>query len=242
MICMSTLSKTDEILSRTVLLVGDDIQKLINSHVAVFGLGGVGGYVCEILARAGVGTITIVDFDKVDVTNINRQIIALHSTVGQNKTDAILARIKDINPNIVVKVINDKLTQDNIDMFFSNKYDFVADCIDMVDSKVALIEACKDRDIRILSAMGAGNRVGVPNFEVKDIFDTYNDGLAKILRKKLRLKNINSALCVHSIELPRKVNNTLGVRAIGSISYYPAMCGVYMGAVIINKLLEDKLC
>ena len=189
-----------------------------------------------------MGTITIVDFDKVDVTNINRQIIALNSTVGQNKTDAILARIKDINPNIVVNVINDKLTQDNIDIFFSTKYDFVADCIDMVDSKVALIEACKDRDIHILSAMGAGNRVGVPNFEVKDIFDTYNDGLAKILRKKLRQKNINSALCVHSIELPRKVNNTLGIRAIGSISYYPAMCGVYMGAVIINKLLEDKLC
>ncbi len=220
--------------SRTTLLIGDDnLKKLEQSHIAVFGVGGVGGYVAEMLVRAGVGEITIVDFDKVDVTNINRQIIALHSTVGQYKVDVMKSRLLDINPNLKITTICDKYTPLNREIFFARHYDYVVDAIDIVTSKVDLIKYCHDHDIRVVSAMGAGNRYCVPDFKVVDIFKTYNDGLCKIVRKKLRELGIEH----HTVVFTDNLQSSSG-DVVGSISYYPAMCGCVLSGYVINQLLN----
>ena len=220
--------------SRTELLIGkENLAKLLNSHIAVFGVGGVGGYVAEMLVRAGVGEITIVDFDKVDVTNINRQIIALNSTIGLNKVDVMKSRLLDINPNLKINVINEKYTPNNREMFFTKSYDYVVDAIDMVTSKVDLIKYCHDNNINIVSAMGAGNRYSVPEFKITDIFKTYNDGLAKVMRKKLKDEGINSHTVVFTDNIATASGDT-----IGSISYYPAMCGCVLSGYVINQLIK----
>ena len=220
--------------SRTELLIGSEaLEKLNNSHVAVFGIGGVGGHVAEMLVRAGLGTITIVDFDKVDISNINRQIIALNSTVGKYKVDVMKERLLDINPQVIVNTIQDKYLPDNSAKFFNTQYDFVVDAIDMVTSKVDLIKYCHDNDINIVSAMGAGNRYSVPDFKVADISKTYNDGLCKIVRKKLREQGINK----HTVVFTDYIANKSGY-TIGSISYYPAMCGCVISGYVINELIK----
>lgn len=220
--------------NRTELLIGaNNLNKLKHSHVAIFGLGGVGGYVCEMLARAGVGTLSIIDFDIVDKTNINRQIIALHSTVGRAKTDVMKERILAINPNCVVHIINEKYEESNSELFFDNSYDFVVDAIDMVKSKVHLITTCINKNIPIISAMGAGNRMDIPHFEVCDIYKTYNDGLAKVLRKKLKENNIKHHNVVYSSSKACPCGDT-----IGSISYYPAMCGCVLSSYVLQNLLN----
>lgn len=219
---------------RTELLIGKEgVNKLQNSHVAVFGVGGVGGYTAEMLVRAGVGEITIVDFDVVDVTNLNRQIIALNSTIGRNKVDVMKERLLDINPNLKVNAINNKYTIDNREEFFKSKYDYVVDAIDMVTSKVDLIKYCHTHDIEIISAMGAGNRYQVPEFKVVDIFKTYNDGLAKIIRKKLREEGVTK----HQVAFTENEATPNGA-VIGSISYYPAMCGCVIAGQVINQLIK----
>jgi len=219
---------------RTELLIGKEkLSKLNNSHVAVFGVGGVGGYVAEMLVRAGVGEITIIDFDKVDITNLNRQIIALNSTVGKQKVEVMKDRLLDINPNLKITVFNEKYLPDNHDMFFTKKYDYVVDAIDMVSSKVDLIKYCHEHNIEIISAMGAGNRYTVPDFKVVDIFSTFNDGLAKVIRKKLREEGILK----HKVAFTENIANPNG-EVIGSISYYPAMCGCVIAGYVVNELIK----
>ncbi len=221
---------------RTELLVGESgINKLSNSSVCVFGIGGVGGYVCEMLVRAGIENITIVDFDKVDETNINRQIIATTLTIGKNKCDVMRDRLKSINQNVVVDAKNVKFGEETIDFCFDKHYDFVVDAIDMVKNKTLLISYCKSNNIPIISAMGAGNRVGVPKFEIGDIFKAYNDGLAKVMRKNLKNLGINKHICAYTTELASANNNSTD---IGSISYYPAMCGCVISAYVVNELLK----
>lgn len=221
-------------LDRTKLLIGDkNIAKLCDAKVIVFGVGGVGGYVVEMLARAGVGSITIVDFDRVDETNINRQIIALHSTIGCPKTDLFKARIEDINPDIKVNAICDKVCKENIDKFNLTDYDYVVDAIDIVTDKVELIKSCHSLGVEIISAMGAGNRFCTPDFKCCDIYDTYNDGLAKILRKRLREEGITHHKVVFTPQ-----DSTPNGRVVGSISYYPAMCGCVIASVVINDIIN----
>jgi len=169
----------------------------------------------------------------VDVTNINRQIIALTSTVGRNKVDVMRERLLDINPNLKVNSINNKYTADNRKEFFKFSYDYVVDAIDMVTSKVDLIKYCHENDIQIISAMGAGNRYSVPEFKVVDIFKTFNDGLAKIIRKKLREEGISHHEVAFT-ENEAKPNGDI----IGSISYYPAMCGCVIAGHVINQLIK----
>jgi len=216
-----------------ILILKDKLEKLNNSHVAIFGIGGVGGHVAEMLVRAGIGNITIVDFDKVDKTNLNRQIIALHSTIGKYKVDVMKERLHDINPNLKITTIKEKYLPENRDMFFENKYDYVVDAIDMVTSKVDLIKYCHDLNLNIISAMGAGNRYVVPDFEVVDIFKTFNDGLAKIVRKKLKELGINK----HKVAFTENIANP-SQDVIGSISYYPAMCGCVIAGYVINELIK----
>ncbi len=219
---------------KTELLIGNNgVSKLKNANIIIFGIGGVGGYTCEMLVRAGIGNLTIVDFDKVDITNINRQIIALNSNVGEFKVNAMQKRILDINSAINLKIVNTRVCAENVKELLNSNYDYVIDAIDSVTDKINLIVTAKELGLNIISAMGAGNRIQIPQFEVCDLYKTYNDGLAKVLRKKLKEKGINKHLVVFS-----KNQATPCGDQIGSISYYPAMCGCVLASYVINELLN----
>lgn len=219
---------------KTELLIGNNgVSKLKNANIIIFGIGGVGGYTCEMLVRAGIGNLTIVDFDKVDITNINRQIIALNSNVGEYKVSAMQKRILDINSAINLNIVNARVCAENVKELLNSNYDYVIDAIDSVTDKINLIVAAKELRLNIISAMGAGNRIQIPQFEVCDLYKTYNDGLAKVLRKKLKEKGINKHLVVFS-----KNQATPCGDQIGSISYYPAMCGCVLAGYVINELLN----
>ena len=217
---------------RTELLIGkDNLEKLKNAYVTVIGLGGVGGITAVMLARCGIGRLKLVDFDKVDETNINRQVVANTKTVGKNKTDVLYDMILDINPNCQVEKFTTRLTKDNIFKLIS-KDSFVVDAIDSVKDKVELCDYCYKNEIPIISAMGAGNRYDLPNFKVLDIYKTSNDGLAKIMRKQLKergVKKLNVVACESVAE--KKV-------PVGSIAYYPTMCGCVVCAYIVNELIK----
>lgn len=222
---------------RTKVLIGENgVKKLENSHVAVIGVGGVGGYVCLMLARAGVGRITLVDFDRVDETNINRQVVANVSTVGMLKTEVMKNMILSINKDCKVDIFSERFCAQFADKLFSNKFDYVVDAIDSVSDKIELIVYCKHHNINIISAMGAGNRIDIPHFKVMDIYKTSNDGLARVMRKKLREQGIEK-LDVVTSESPA-IKNDENKNIIGSISYYPAMCGCVLSAYVINKILN----
>ncbi|AVD37687.1 tRNA threonylcarbamoyladenosine dehydratase [Clostridioides difficile] len=227
--------------TRTSFLVGDDgIEKLNNSNIIVFGVGGVGSFTVEALARAGVGNITIVDFDDVDITNINRQIPALHSTVGRYKVDVMEERILDINPNINIKKIRSLYNQDTSDEILTERYDYVVDAIDMVSSKIHLIETCEKKGLKIISSMGMGNKLDPTKIVVTDIHKTSTCPLAKVMRKELRDRGIKKLKVVYSteqpIELKKKVMNGRKVTP-GSVSFVPSVGGLIIASVIINELL-----
>lgn len=219
------------------MLIGENFEKLEHSHVVVVGVGGVGGATLEMLARAGVGEFTIIDFDKIDETNINRQLIAFTDSIDKIKVDEWKNKIKRINPNCVVNNICEKVNEFNVGSIIPKNCDIVVDAIDMVTSKIALIKYCKDNDIEIISAMGAGNRLDRPIFEPMDIYKTQGDGLAKILRKKLKelgIKN-HTVVCAKT----QTITPITGYDAkIGSISYYPVMAGCVICQVVIFKLLN----
>ena len=222
--------------SRTELLIGKEgLNKLASKHITVVGCGGVGGYTAVMLARAGVENITIIDFDVVSPSNINRQIIAYEDTIGMQKTEVLAKMIKKINKNIKITAIFTKLTSENVSSLIKET-DFVIDAIDSVEDKKALIIYCKKHNINIVSAMGAGNRSDIPVFEVVDIFKTYNDGLAKVMRKCLREEGIKDLKVVTTFSKPQVAS-----RPVGSISYYPAMCGCTISAWVINEILEEKI-
>ncbi|UUV16313.1 tRNA threonylcarbamoyladenosine dehydratase [Clostridioides difficile] len=227
--------------TRTSFLVGDDgIEKLNNSNIIVFGVGGVGSFTVEALARAGVGNITIVDFDDVDITNINRQIPALHSTVGRYKVDVMEERILDINPNINIKKIRSLYNKDTSDEILTERYDYVVDAIDMVSSKIHLIETCEKKGLKIISSMGMGNKLDPTKIVVTDIHKTSICPLAKVMRKELRDRGIKKLKVVYSteqpIELKKKVMNGRKVTP-GSVSFVPSVGGLIIASVIINELL-----
>jgi len=219
--------------SRLELLVGDNINKLHNAKVIIFGVGGVGGYAVEMLARSGISNLTLVDYDKVDVSNKNRQIIALDSTIGKNKVDVMKSRILDFYPECKVNIFVDKVSEDNLGSFHLKDYDYIVDAIDMVSSKVALIKYAKENNIPIISAMGAGNRLGIPNVKVVDISKTYNDGLAKVMRKKLKENNITK----HNVVFCENIAVSSG-KTIGSLASFPATCGCILASFVIDELLR----
>ena len=177
--------------SRTRIIIDNiGIEKLKNSHVAIFGVGGVGGYIAESITRCGVGSITIVDFDTISITNINRQIIALHSTIGKSKVDVLKERILDINPNCKVYSINRLYNAESANDIFTEQFDYVADAIDMVSSKIDLILKCKSNNIPIISSMGTGNKFDPSKFKITDISKTSVCPLARVMRKELINRNI----------------------------------------------------
>lgn len=222
--------------SRTEILIGsENIKKLGDKHITVVGCGGVGGNVAIFLARAGIEKFTLIDFDKVAPSNINRQVVAYKSTIYEFKVDVLKEMIENINENAKIKVIKERLTEDTVAKFIKDT-NLVVDAIDSVKDKANLIIFCKKYNINIISAMGAGNRYDEPNFYLTDIFKTHDDGLAKAIRKILRQNNITSLDVVTCSSKPAKLD-----RVIGSISYYPAMCGGTMSAVIINKIIKGEI-
>lgn len=219
---------------REVLLIGDKINILKNKTVLVLGLGGVGGYVTESLARCGIGNLILVDYDKVDITNINRQIIATYDTVGRLKTECFKERIKKINKNCNVKTLSIFYGEDNKDILFENKVDYVIDCCDSLKSKKLLIEECFRRGIPIISSMGTGNKFHPELFKITKLKKTDYDPLAKKLRFLLKdNKELLDVDVLYSKEVPTEYKGK-----IGSISYVPSVAGLLLTSYVINKFLD----
>ena len=229
---------------RTGLIIGQDgLDKLKNSNVIVFGVGGVGSFACEAIVRAGVGNITIVDFDDVDITNINRQIPALHSTVGKFKVDVMKERLLDINPDLNIKTVKKVYNAETSDEILIEDYDYVVDAIDMVTSKIKLIEVCNEKGLKIVSSMGMGNKLDPTKIVVTDIYKTHTCPLAKVLRRELKNRRIKKLKVVYSteqpIELKEKIMNGRKVTP-GSVSFVPSVGGLIIASVVIRDLLEQE--
>lgn len=231
---------TDERFSRTALLLGENaVDKLNNSRVILFGLGGVGSYTAEALARAGVGNITLVDSDSVSVTNINRQLCALNSTVGRLKTDVVKERILDINPNCSVTVKNEFYLPGENTICFSD-YDYAADAIDTVSAKIDIAVRCYEENIPLISCMGTGNKLDASRFRISDIYKTDTCPLCRVMRNELRKRGVKKLNVVWSDEEPSTATVNDGSRhAPASVSFVPGAAGLIMAGKIISDLCKD---
>lgn len=236
-------------LERTELLITTEgIQRLSKANILIVGLGGVGSFAAEFLARAGIGKLTIIDGDTVDLTNVNRQLPALRSTVGQAKTKIVAARLLDINPLVELTAIEEFLLPERMEEILQEgKFDYVLDCIDSVSPKISLIKAAKRKKTKIISCMGAGGKMDPAKVLVRDISKTYNCFLAKQVRKRLKKENINKGFrCVFSTEIQKEgsLAHTDGSNFkksfYGTISYIPALFGLYAAAEVINYLLREN--
>lgn len=235
-------------LSRTVALMGEEaVQKLKDSRVAVFGLGGVGGYCLEALARGGVGAFDLIDNDVVDQTNINRQIFALHSTVGMLKTEIAAERVKDINPVAEVRQFNLFYTDESAGVFDFSRYDYIVDAVDTVSAKVSLAVRAQQAGVKIISCMGTGNKLNPTAFEVADIYKTTVCPLARAMRTQLKKAGVKSLKVVYSKELPAKIEGgATEPRASGrpspaSCSFVPSVAGLIMAGEVIKDLIKNVL-
>ena len=222
---------------RTQALLGEDaIEKLKNAKVLLCGLGGVGGFTCEALARAGVGTLGLCDMDRVDPTNCNRQILALQSTIGKLKADVAEGRALDINPEIRLRKYPFRIDEATIDSLDIPSWDYIADCIDDVDAKVLLIKKARDAGVPILCSMGTGNKLDASAFKVTNIKKTEQDRLAKVMRKRLRDEGIDEGVTVVYSPEPPVTDIQNGI--IPSISYMPATAGLRIAGEIIQNLIK----
>ncbi len=235
-------------MSRTQLLLGDDaIEKLIQQHVLVVGLGGVGGICAEMIARAGIGRMTIVDADTVDLSNCNRQIPALHSEAGKLKAEVMARRIRDINPDITLTVLNEFIDAERIaQLLDEGDFNYAVDCIDTLSPKVAFIKACLDRKIPIVSSLGAGGKVDPSKVKVTDISKTHDCRLAKYVRKRLHAEGIFRGVKV--VFSPEKIDKSRVIETekaypkksiIGTISYMPAIFGCTAASIVIRDLFKN---
>ncbi len=228
--------------SRTAYVYGEEpINKLSQARVAVLGVGGVGGYICEALCRAGVGHIDVFDRDTVSLSNINRQIIALHSTVGRPKVEVIKERMLDINPDCDINAYNVFYLPENADKFDLSGYDYIADAVDTVAAKLEIAERAYKNGVPVISAMGAGNKTDPTRFEIADISDTTVCPLARIMRRELKARGIKKYKVVYSREEPRKsgvIDPESGKAIPGSLSFVPSAMGLIMSSAIINDLIK----
>lgn len=229
--------------ARSELLLGsENMERLRRARVAVFGVGGVGGYVAEALARGGVGTLDLVDNDTVCLSNLNRQIIALHSTIGQYKVDAARARILDINPEAVVHTYRIFYLPETADQFDFTQYDYVVDAIDTVSGKLMLIEQAKRAGVPVISSMGAGNKLDPTAFRVVDISETSVCPLAKVMRRELKKRGITNVKVVYSEEKPLVPHAAESLAATprrqppGSVSFVPSVVGLIIAGEVIKDL------
>lgn len=227
---------------RTAYVYGEEaVEKLNKTAVAVFGVGGVGGYICEALVRAGVGSIDIFDRDTVSLSNINRQIIALHSTVGRPKVEVMKERILDINPNCRVNAYNIFYLPENADEFDLSKYDYIADAVDTVSAKLEIAKRAFRLNIPVISAMGAGNKTDPSRFEIADIKDTSVCPLARVMRREMKALGIKKYKVAYSKEEPKKsgvVDEISGKAVPGSLSFVPSSMGLLIAGEIINDIVK----
>ena len=220
---------------RERLLIGNKMNVLMNKTVLVLGVGGVGGYVVESLARAGIGHLILIDYDIIDITNINRQIIALHSNIGKKKIDCFKERIKDINPKCIVDTLDIFYNIDNKDIIFNYNLDYIIDCCDSLNSKKVLIEEANKKKIPIISCMGTGNKLHPELFTITLLKKTEYDPLARKLRIMLKdKKELLNTTVLYSKEKPCSFNGK-----IGSISYVPSVAGLMLAGYVINNFIEN---
>lgn len=228
-----------ESFSRSALLLGDEgMERIYNARVAVFGVGGVGGHAVEALARTGVGKIDIIDADTVSVSNLNRQIIALESTVGRAKVDVMRERILDINPSCEVRAYQSFYSDENADGFDLSKYDYIIDAIDTVKSKLELIVRAEAAGVKIISSMGAGNKLDPTAFEVADIYKTSVCPLARVMRSELRRRGIKKLKVVYSKEEPIRaaLEDNAPRHAPGSLAFVPSVVGLIIASEVIKDI------
>lgn len=229
--------------SRAELLIGKEaIQKLSKSKVAIFGIGGVGSFVVEGLARAGISNFILVDNDKVDETNINRQLIATTKTIGKNKVDVAKQRILDINPDASVSTIQEFFMPDSREMF-DETTDYIVDCVDTVTAKIELIMRAKKNNIPIISCMGTGNKLNPTRFEIADIYKTSVCPLAKVMRKELKTRGIDKLKVLYSKEEPIKIENSINCKdnhkqIPGSISFVPSVAGLIIAGEVVKDIIQ----
>lgn len=231
----------NNIYTRTELLIGQDsLNTLKNSKVIVFGIGGVGSFTVESLCRCGIGEISLVDFDTIDITNINRQIHAFICNVGKYKVDEMKKRIELINPDIKVNIFKVKLEKDNIDSFNLKYYDYVVDAIDTITSKIYLIKYCYENNIKIISAMGAGNKMDPTRFKVSDINKTSVCPLARVIRRELKKIGVKKLKCVYSDEISvgEKIESEERRKSSpSSISFIPSAMGLIISSEVVKDLI-----
>lgn len=248
--------------SRTQLLLGKEaMDKLQNSRVAVFGIGGVGGYVCEALVRSGVGEFDLVDDDKVCLTNLNRQIIATRKTVGKYKTEVMKERILEINPDAKVNIHNCFFLPENADDFPFEEYDYVVDAVDTVTAKIALVMKAKEKNVPIISSMGAGNKLDGSQFKVADIYKTKVCPLAKVMRRELKKRGVRKLKVVYSEEIPTRPLEDMSIscrtncicppgaehkcterRDIpGSLAFVPSVAGLIIAGEVVQDIAFDRV-
>lgn len=231
--------------SRTAMLIGEEnVKKLNNSHVLIFGLGGVGSYTTEALARAGIGEFTLVDGDTVALSNINRQLYALHSTVGKYKTEVAKERILDINPKSKINIITDFVTGENIGKFFTSEFDFCIDAIDDTNAKTAIAVMCDNKNIPLIASMGTGAKLHGEKFTITDISKTQYCPLCRVMRKKYRDAGVKKVTVLYSDEQP--VKNAFESKEEGthrvpsSISFIPSQAGLRIAQFTITELTKEK--
>lgn len=228
--------------SRTELLIGKDgVEKLANAKVAIFGIGGVGSFVVEALARAGIGNFVLVDNDEVDITNLNRQIIATHKTIGKPKVEIARERILDINPNANVEVYQEFFMPES-EGILDNSIDYIVDAVDTVTAKIELVVRAEKMNIPIISSMGTGNKLDPTRFEVTDIYKTSVCPLAKVMRKELKQRDIKKLKVVYSKEEPIKPLNSNEItnkkQVPGSISFVPSVAGLIVAGEVIKDIIK----
>lgn len=236
-----------EIFSRTELLIGQEgLEKLKTAKAAIFGVGGVGSYTVEALARAGIGHLVLTDFDHVEPSNINRQLCALHSTIGQSKVEVLRKRILDINPSADVSVRQVFVSRENVESLVEKDYSYIVDAVDNITAKVAIIEKAVSLGIPVVSSMGAGNRLDPAGLSIVDLSETRNCPLARVMRRELRKRGITQGVpVVYSAEPALKPRyhddpdseNTPRKRPPGSISFVPAVAGLYLASRVVRDLL-----
>lgn len=227
--------------SRTELLLGKEaIDKLKHSRVAIFGIGGVGGYVCEALVRSGVGAFDLIDNDTVCLTNLNRQIIATRKTIGRYKTDVMKERILEINPDAEVRVHPCFFLPDNSSQFSFEEYDYVVDAVDTVTAKIEIILRAKEKNVPVISSMGAGNKLDASAFRVSDIYKTKVCPLAKVMRRELKKRGVTDLKVVYSEELPIRPCKEEGMEenVPGSTAFVPSVAGLILAGEVIKDLAQ----
>ncbi len=225
--------------SRTSMLIGENaLKKLASSRVAVFGIGGVGSYVVEALARSGVGTLDLIDSDMVNITNINRQIIATHDTVGLSKVEVAKERVMSINPSAEVNIHNVFYLPENAEQFDFSQYDYIVDAVDTVTAKIDIIIKANEKNVPIISSMGTGNKLNPTMFQIADIYSTTVCPLARVMRRELKKRGVNSLKVLYSTEEPKIPDMQGEERVPSSIAFVPSVAGLIIAGEVIKDLIK----